>query len=190
MNREAKILLGTAAILGAGAILLELTKKDKKSNFDGNRGLIRLRPTAPISPSMPITAVQYYGVDGVAAPAASPAPVAAPTASPAPVAAPTITPTTPTGGGSITPPIAPNAGGHSGGGDNSGGNHHRGHHGRRGVYWLYPYFNYPYYGLYPYGNGKSVYCMTEYGTTTVVDGCYAYESADACCKRKSRRGKA
>jgi hypothetical protein len=42
--------------------------------------------------------------------------------------------------------------------------------------------------LNPYGNQKSVYCMTEFGTLTQVDGCGALESADHCCKRKSVRG--
>jgi hypothetical protein len=196
MKREGKILLGTAAVLGVGALLLELTKKGRnngsngaQSSFDGRQGLVRLRPTAPVSPSMPITAVQYYGADGQAA--------AAPAAAPAPPPPSSITPPSAGHGGHATS-IAPTTTTTTppSGGTNGGHHHHKKHPKIINIgypyYWGYPYWNYAYWGhplWNPYGHEKSVYCMTQYGTLTKVDGCGALETAEHCCKRKSRRAK-
>lgn len=172
MEKSAKVFIGGVVIFTVATVLLTRRKPENKSNFYGRRGAVLLRPTAPVSPNATITAVQFLNADGTPV-----APVSAPV-SPTPTPAPSPSPLP-------TPPTSPPP-------PNGDKPHH--HHPPKNINiysYGYPYFYpYYYYGLYyPYGQQKSVYCMTEYGTLTVVDGCRPYETADECCRRKSRRGK-
>ncbi len=186
-KKAAAILLVSGVVITLGALHLKRkTPNEKQSNF---RGGVRLYPTAPISPSATIEAVQYIGADGAATPVSAPtvsapivsAPVA-PVASVTPTSTQTIEPT-------VTPPITTSTEGSG----HHGGGHHDGKHKRSiiniygGYGYPYGWYNYPYW-VNPYGNEKSVYCMTEFRTLTQVDGCGALENADDCCNRKSRRG--
>lgn len=67
MDRTDKLVL-VGGLLGVTALIYALnnsSKKEKQSSMSGN--LIRLRPTAPISPSANITAVQYLNAEGTVA---------------------------------------------------------------------------------------------------------------------------
>lgn len=189
MDATDKVVLA-GAVAGVTALIIALrnsSKKENQSSMSGN--VVRLRPTAPISPAANITAVQYLNAEGAAA--AAPAGGATGGAT-APVAS------TPTVGEVSSTPVvtepAPTTTAPTTATPPPDGGHHP-HHRRRAPYIIYgsPYWwGNPYawnWGLWnPYGFDKAVYCMNEFGSLTRVRGCYSYETADQCCARKSRRG--
>ena len=204
MDATDKVVLA-GAVIGVGALIVAFRNSSKKENQSSMSGsVVKLRPTAPVSPAQTLTAIQYLNAEGGAAAGGAAAGGGAATGGGAAagggaaVSTPTVgtassTPvvTTPPTSGGGTPPATPPA--HGGGGH---GHHPHPHHRRRAPYIIYgsPYWwGNPYawnWGLWnPYGFDKAVYCMNEFGSLTRVRGCKTHETADECCKRKSRRGR-